>query len=151
MRFRFAAVAFAVAIAGCSGDKSSGEGRGTIIAGMGTDPSSLLPQLVFDETSDAATDLLFEKLAAIGPRLSSVGDAGFAPRLAKSWDWSRDSLSITFHIDPAARFHDGSPVTANDVRYSYRITKDTMLGSPVTPLIANIDSVSVVDSLTATF
>jgi peptide/nickel transport system substrate-binding protein len=151
MRLRFAAFAIAIAaVTGCGGDNSSGDGRGTIIAGMGTDPSALLPQLVFDETSDAVTDLLFEKLAAIGPSLSSVGDAGFTPRIARSWDWSRDSLAITFHIDPAARFHDGTPVTAGDLRYTYRITKDTMLGSPTTPLIANIDSVSVVDSLTAT-
>jgi peptide/nickel transport system substrate-binding protein len=154
MRIRLAALVLTatIAVAGCTGDKSSGDGGGTVIAGMGgADPTVLLPQMVFDETSDAVTDLLFEKLAAIGPRLSSVGDAGFTPRIAKSWDWSRDSLSITFHIDPAARFHDGTPVTASDLRYSYRITKDTMLGSPVTPLIANIDSVTVVDSLTATF
>src|SRR6478735_2431529 len=129
MRFRFAAFTLAaVAIAGCSGDKSAGTGGGTVIAGMALDPSSFLPMLVQDETGDAVTDLLFEKLAAIGPDLSSTGDAGFSPRLAKSWDWARDSMSIRFHLNPAARFHDGTPVTANDVRYAYRITKDTSLG-----------------------
>jgi peptide/nickel transport system substrate-binding protein len=153
MRLRVAAFAIvtSLTVAACSGDKSAGSGGGTVIAGMGSDPSSLFPLLVLDETGDAATDLLFEKLAAIGPNLSVIGDAGFTPRLAKSWDWSKDSLAITFHLDPAARFHDGTPVTANDVRYTFRIARDTMLGSTTTPLITNIDSVTVQDSLTATF
>src|SRR3954471_3561455 len=153
MRLRSAALTLVagVAVAGCSGEKSTGDGGGTVIAGMGTEPSSLLPQLVQDETGDAITDLLFEKLAGIGADLSSTGDRGFTPLLAKSWDWGRDSMSIAFHINPAARFHDGTPVTANDVRYAFRITKDTALGSSSTSLIGNIDSVSVPDSLTATF
>ena len=153
MRLRKAAfLSFAaLTLAACSGDKSGGAGGGTLIAGMGTDPSSFLPSLVMDETGDAVTDLLFLKLAEIPANLSSVGDAGYKPRLAKSWDWSKDSLSITFHIDPAARWHDGTPVTAGDVRYTYGIIRDTTLGSGFTQLITNIDSVTVGDSLTATF
>lgn len=151
MRLRLAASTVALGLlAACAGDKSAGNGGGTVIAGMGTDPTSLFPFLAQDETGFAANDLMFEKLAAIGPSLSSVGDKDFTPRLAKSWDWARDSMSITFHLDPAARFHDGTPVTANDVRYSFRIVKDTALGSTFTTLIANIDSVTVGDSLTAT-
>ena len=38
--------------------------------------------------------------------------------LAASWDVSRDGTTITFHLRPDARFHDGSPVTAEDVRWS---------------------------------
>lgn len=151
MRLRLAAfLVMGFALSACSRDKTAGDGGGTVIAGMGTDASSLFPFLAQEETGFAATDLMFEKLAAIGPSLSSVGDKEFSPRLAKSWDWARDSMSITFHLDPAARFHDGTPVTANDVRYSFRIIKDTALGSAYTELVANIDSVTVVDSLTAT-
>jgi peptide/nickel transport system substrate-binding protein len=151
MNLRLAAATVALGLlAACAGDKSAGNGGGTVIAGMGTDPSSLFPFLAQDETGFAANDLMFEKLAAIGPSLSSVGDKDFTPRLARSWDWAKDSMSITFHLDPAARFHDGTPVTANDVRYTFRIVKDTALGSSYTPLIANIDSVTVGDSLTAT-
>jgi peptide/nickel transport system substrate-binding protein len=151
LRLTASALVLGLAISACSGEKSAGDGGGTVIAGMGTDPSSLFPFLAQDETGFAVNELVFEKLAAIGPSLSSVGDKEFSPRLAKSWDWSRDSLSITFHIDPAARFHDGRPVTANDVLYSFRIVKDPALGSAYTQLITNIDSVSVADSLTATF
>jgi peptide/nickel transport system substrate-binding protein len=141
----------ALALTGCSDKSASGDGGGTVIIALGSDPGSLFPLLVTDEAADAATDLLFGKLADIGPDLASVGDAGFKPRLAKSWDWSRDSLQITFHLDPAARFHDGTPVTGGDVRYSFRLAKDPALGSGFPPLIANIDSVTVPDSLTAKF
>jgi peptide/nickel transport system substrate-binding protein len=41
------------------------------------------------------------------------------PHLAASWSVSDDGLEYTFEIDPAARFHDGSPVTAEAVRYSF--------------------------------
>ena len=149
MRFRLVASAgAALLLAACAGDKTSGDGGGTLLAGMPSDPSSLFPLLVGDETGKAVTDVLFDKLAQIDDKLTTFGDAGFTPRLAKSWDWSKDSLSITFHLDPAARFHDGTPVTASDVRYTFRIAKDTALGSTFTPLIENIDSVTVVDSLT---
>ena len=150
LRLTASALVLGLAISACSGETTAGDGGGTVIAGMGTDPSSLFPFLAQDETGFAVNDLVFEKLAAIGPSLSSIGDKEFSPRLAKSWDWSRDSLSITFHLDPAARFHDGTPVTANDVRYAFRIVKDTALGSSYTQLITNLDSVTVVDSLTAT-
>jgi peptide/nickel transport system substrate-binding protein len=152
---RLRPVAFAIAaltiLGACSSDRTGGDGGGTVIVGLPADPSTLFPLLVFDEAGRAVTDVLFDKLAAISPRLSAVGDAGFSPRLAKSWDWSADSLTIAFHLDPAARFHDGTPVTAGDVRYSFQVAKDTLSGSPLTQLITNIDSVTVVDSLTAKF
>jgi peptide/nickel transport system substrate-binding protein len=152
MRFRIvASTGAALLLAACAGDKTGGDGGGTLIAGMSSDPSSLFPLLANDETGKAITDALFAKLAQIDDKLTTFGDAAFTPRLAKSWEWSRDSLSITFHLDPAARFHDGTPVTASDVRYTYRIAKDTALGSTFTTLIENIDSVTVVDSLTPVF
>jgi peptide/nickel transport system substrate-binding protein len=38
--------------------------------------------------------------------------------LAERWEVSGDSKTITFHLRPNAKFHDGSPVTAEDVRWS---------------------------------
>ena len=47
-------------------------------------------------------------------------DAAFnlAPRLASSWDVSDDGLAYTLHIRQDAVFHDGSPVTADDVLWT---------------------------------
>ena len=40
------------------------------------------------------------------------------PQLAKSWKVSSDGLAYTFHLDERARFNDGSPVTAQAVKFS---------------------------------
>ncbi|TXN25505.1 ABC transporter substrate-binding protein, partial [Lacisediminihabitans profunda] len=47
-------------------------------------------------------------------------DAAFnlAPRLASSWEVSDDGLAYTLHIRQDAVFHDGSPVTADDVLWT---------------------------------
>ncbi|CDZ63451.1 ABC transporter substrate-binding protein [Neorhizobium galegae] len=42
-----------------------------------------------------------------------------APGLAKSWKQSEDGLTYTFELDGNAKFHDGTPVTAKDVEYSF--------------------------------
>ena len=41
------------------------------------------------------------------------------PDLAESWDVSADGTVYTFHLRQNAKFHDGKPVTANDVVYSW--------------------------------
>lgn len=153
MRIRLAAsaVAAALALSGCSDRSGDADGGGTIFAALPADPQTLFPLLVNDEASKIVTDLLFERLARVDDNLTVFGDAGFTPALAERWDWASDSLSITFHIDPDARFHDGTPVKASDVAYALRLAKDSTLGSSTTSLIANIDSATVVDSLSVRF
>jgi peptide/nickel transport system substrate-binding protein len=92
---------------------------------------------------------LYDRLAEIGDNLSTVDDKGFRPQLAARWEWAPDSLSIVFHLDPKARWHDGQPVRASDVRYSLNLVKDPTFGSTSAPLVTNIDSIAVRDSLTA--
>ena len=122
---------------------------GTMVIATAADATSLLPSLVNVITDRQVTDLLFDRLADLGDEMNAVGDKGFKPQLAERWDWSPDSLSIAFHINPKAKWHDGVPVRASDVRYSVNLIKDPGLGSQAAPLIVNIDSVSVRDSLTA--
>jgi len=42
-----------------------------------------------------------------------------SPLLAKSWDISPNGLEWTFHLQENVRFHDGEPLTAEAVKYSY--------------------------------
>jgi peptide/nickel transport system substrate-binding protein len=141
-------------VAGCKGTEQAttagpNDVGGTMVIATAADASSLLPSLVNVITDRQVTDLLFDRLADIGDNLNAVGDKGFKPQLAERWEWAPDSLSIVFHINPHAKWHDGQPVRASDVRYSVNLIKDPALGSPAMPLISNIDSVSVRDSLTA--
>jgi peptide/nickel transport system substrate-binding protein len=147
-------VVASLAVVGCKGTegpKTAGPNDvgGTIIVATAADAGTLLPPLVQQITDRQVTDLLYDRLADMPDNLNAVGDAGYKPQLAERWEWAPDSLSITFHINPHAKWHDGQPVRASDVRYSVKLIKDPALGSTTLPLITNIDSVAVRDSLTA--
>ena len=122
---------------------------GTIVISTPADATTMNPLLVAGLTDRQVTDMLYDHLAEIGQDLNTIGDGGFIPQLALRWDWAKDSLSIAFHLNPNAKWHDGAPVRASDVRYSLKLVKDTAMGSPALPLVANVDSISVRDSLTA--
>jgi peptide/nickel transport system substrate-binding protein len=140
---------------GCSRDmdtaKSAAKGPigGTIVVSSAADADILLPPLTLTLQGRQVVDQIFDNLADIGSSLNTVGDVGFTPRLSDYWKWAADSMSISFHINSRARWHDGAPVSAEDVRYTFRLVKDTSFASPLSSNLDNIDSVSVVDSLTA--
>ena len=41
------------------------------------------------------------------------------PELAERWEVAKDGSGVTFYLRKTAKFHDGSPVTANDVKWSF--------------------------------
>jgi ABC-type transport system substrate-binding protein len=122
---------------------------GTLVIATAADAKTLFPPLIDDVTGKQVSDQMFEGLAAIGEKINTVGDQGFTPRLAQRWEWAPDSLSIAFHIDPRARWHDGAPVTASDVRFSHQLYIDPAIASPHAAVVSNIDSITIRDSLTA--
>ena len=142
----------AATLVGCTGTDSrpagSGDVGGTLVISIPGEPGTLVPGLVSSQADREITDLLFDRLADIGDDMNTIGDKGFKPQLAESWQWAPDSLSIAFKLHPKARWHDGQPVRASDVRYTLALMKDSAFGSPAIALIANVDSVSVRDSLT---
>jgi peptide/nickel transport system substrate-binding protein len=153
VRTRGLAIAtLSLALASC-GDESAprpaSDSGGTLVVSVGGDPETLFPPLSSTTTGQLVGDMVYDRLAEIGDSLNTVGDSGFQPRLAKTWDWAADSLSIAFHIDPAARWHDGRPVRAGDVAFTHLIYTDPATGSPFATALDNIDSVTTADSLTA--
>ena len=152
MRTPLAAAVLVLTLAACTDRPASGgvgDTGGTVVIVSAAAARNFVPQLVDDILGKQVVDQVFDRLAEIGANMNTVGDSGFAPRLARSWDWAPDSLSIAFHIDPAARWHDGRPVRAEDVRFTYRLYRDPAVGSPHATGVARIDSISVRDSLTA--
>lgn len=148
MRASLAVLLFALACT--AGENTPGAaGGGTLVISTGGDPNSLLPPLVASTTGRQVTDLVYDRLASLGDSLNTLGDGGFIPQLADSWTWSRDSLSIAFHLNPKARWHDGVAVTSSDVRFTLAAYRDSSLSSSSGSLVNTIDSVSTPDSLTA--
>ncbi|HEX7122986.1 MAG TPA: peptide ABC transporter substrate-binding protein [Gemmatimonadaceae bacterium] len=142
------ALASLVACAPGGTDRAAGETGGTLVISAPAEPRSLLPLFAPTVAEKQVVDQIFDALAEIGPDLNTIGDSGWAPRLAETWTWSADSLSITFRLDPDAKWHDGQPVRASDVRFSLELYKDPQVGAFDAPNLANVDSISVVDSIT---
>ena len=150
---RLSAAALLLALAACGrGDRASGsEGDvgGTVVISTAAEPDFLLPPIILSAMGKMVSDQLFERLAEIGPKMNAMGDEGFEPRLARHWTWAPDSLSIGFELDPRAHWHDGKPVRAADVKMGFDLMRDPKVASPQAPNVAEIDSVTVRDSLTA--
>ena len=49
------------------------------------------------------------------------------PMLAKSWEFSNDGRTVTYHLRHGARFSDGHPITSDDVKFCYDVTMDPAL------------------------
>jgi ABC-type transport system substrate-binding protein len=62
------------------------------------------------------------------------------PSLAESWSESKDHLVYTFNLRKNARFHNGEPVTAEDVKFSF----ERYRGASATLLKAKVKEVQAV-------
>ena len=67
---------------------------------------------------------VYDRLVTFGTKTLADGSLAYdydtvEPELAESWVYAPDRMSITFALKPGAKFHDGAPVTAEDVRWSF--------------------------------
>lgn len=72
------------------------------------------------------------------------------PRLATDWKRSEDGLTYTFNLAEGVAFHDGSPMTAEDVVWTFRRLRDTE-GLPTADLYKNITNIEATAELQVTF
>ena len=86
-------------------------------------------------------DQLFLRLAELGPKLVTSGESDFVPTLAKSWT-RRDSITLAFDLDTRARWHDGAPLTAQDVAFTIARAKNPAVSPRLAELLRQIVSVS---------
>lgn len=77
-------------------------------------------------------------------------DGGVAPGLAESWDFPNDT-TLVVRLKPGLTFHNGEPVNAESVRFSFERLMDPDLASPHAGRMSQIESVKVVDDLTVEF
>ena len=77
-------------------------------------------------------------------------DNGWEPQpyLAKSWETSADGLTVTFKLVDNATFHDGKPVTSEDVAFSIMTIKEN---HPFQSMFAPVEAVETPDAHTAVF
>ena len=109
-----------------TGDSTGSKGplEGGRFVRLFVDPPTLDPHLTTDATSAQIIVEVFGGLVTIDRDLNVV------PDLAESWDISPDGRVYTFRIRPDATFHDGKPVTAEDVRWSLERATDPLTEAP---------------------
>jgi microcin C transport system substrate-binding protein len=89
---------------------------GSFASCPGDYPKSLNQWLDYNSFSVNVSNLLFEPLVELhSTENRPIGD------LAQSWDISADKKTYTFHLNPAAKWSDGTPVTAADVQFYYDV------------------------------
>ena len=78
-----------------------------------------------------ATDLGHATIAhgLLDPLVRLDANLRAVPGLAKSWDFSADGLTITFHLRGDGRWTNGDPVTARDFEFSWKRTLSPELGA----------------------
>jgi peptide/nickel transport system substrate-binding protein len=96
-------------ILGCKRSESSDPN--TLIVAIGTKPATLDPRLASDAYGMRIAGLLFSSLVRLGPELKIIGEA------AESWTYN--NLIYTFQLKPGLTFSNGSPVTADDILFSF--------------------------------
>ncbi|GJF18386.1 ABC transporter substrate-binding protein [Mycolicibacterium cyprinidarum] len=133
-----AVVSLVVALAGCSTGQRVDLGQGTsggVVAAIAGEPDQLDPHKTTAYFSFEILENVFDTLVEPDENLQ------MRPALAESWEVSPDGLTWTFHLRDGVVFHDGTPLAADDVVFSYRRIMDEEL--------ANVDKFSAVTAVGA--
>jgi len=98
---------------------SAGKHGGRLSLGHRADPPTF--DLHASSTSDAmaVSSVAFNQLVRMDPMVGNETPESIIPDLSTEWEISPDGSIYTFHMVQNAKFHDGTPLTAADVKSSY--------------------------------
>lgn len=105
--------------------------------GVSSAPRTFNPVVANESSSNDVCGRLYTSLTDTDYR---TGDD--VPLVAKSWEFSPDERTITFHLRHGLRFSDGHPLTADDVRFSFDVYMDDSLRSAAQEALTWRDSLS---------
>lgn len=111
-----------LAVSGCS-SRAPGD-RNILQVGNGAEVQELDPHVVSGVTEHRVLSSLFEGLTD-----SDAATLAPVPAASDRWEMSEDGLHYTFHIREAARWSNGSPLTAEDFAYAWQRILSPRLGS----------------------
>jgi len=119
--------------------QSSGAAGDTLVVGMLAD---LVPAAMYSQstTSMAVGRLLYDTLIRYD---HETGEP--QPAVARSWDVSRDGLTVTLKLRDDVTFHSGRPLTSEDVAYALETYASPDSGSQLQPAAAAVTSVDTSD------
>lgn len=149
-----AAAAITASLSACGGPSSTadgaaakGDGNGTIEAGLSYPLSTGFdPMITSGATPYAANMHIFEGLVDLDPATLVA-----RPALATEMPKKINATTYRATLRDGATFHDGSPVTAEDVVFSFERILDEKNASLMAQFVPFIDTVTAVDAKTVEF
>ena len=108
---------------------------GTITVGHSSKPDIINPIITSETISVNLMILIFSSLVKYDSIQRPV------PDLARDWEISRDGLTWTFFIREDVSFHDGHPLTAHDVEFTYKAIMNPKNMSPMAERYNLIDRI----------
>lgn len=131
-----------VALSACSGDKAA-ENTSSITIGI---PQDIEDSLDPHKTVASGTEeILFNMYEGL---VKPDSDGNLVDAIAESHTISEDAKVYTFTLRSDVKFHDGSLVTAEDVKYSIERCAGTNSGELLVSAYSAIDSVNILDDKT---
>lgn len=141
---RFLTLALSGALAGALALPAAVQAQ-ELRVGFSTDALTLDPANHRNRETETIIRNMFDGL------LTRDAEMNVVPQLAESWT-AIDPTTYEFKLRDGVTFHDGSPFTARDVKFSLdRLTQENAMGGQTSPrqsLLGPLKSVEVVDDLT---
>ena len=117
---------------------------GTLRIGIDVDAGTLDPRLANDTTARRVIEQVYDGLVELDPQLRP------RPALAESWTQVSPTVWV-FKLRKNVRFHDGTPLTADDVVFTYQTILDPGLRAPLRGLVTPISKIEAADPETVRF
>ena len=144
-------VVLCVAVASCGGGEKKGGAAGggagdknTLVIALKSSPTNLDSRVGNDNASGRLFDLVYSGLVRVTPNFD------YAPDVAEKWE-TPDDKTIIFHLNPNAKFHNGQPVTAKDVKWTYDSLMDQNFVTSKRSGYAAVDHIETPDNATVIF
>lgn len=140
-------VLLVLVLAACGGEKkgsSASSDKDTLTIELMSSPTNIDSRVGNDNASGRVFDLVYSGLVKVTP------DMNYAPDLATSWE-TPDDRTIVFHLDPKAKFHNGQPVRAADVKWTYESLMDPKFITSKRSGYAVVDHIEAPDDHTVIF
>lgn len=116
---------------------AEGTGRTDLVIAVDADVDTLHPTDFSTTVELNILDQIYDTLMYMNPD----GTEDPEPRIAESYEISEDGLDYTFHLRDDVTFHDGTPVTVDDVVFSLELYKESEYQGSQISMMASVEAV----------
>lgn len=134
-------VVFVTLVSGCDDTRqpTAVQASRPLVIGAFDKPKIINPILSNFGISAVLIDLIFDGLVKLDEKMS------LEPGLAERWAVSEDGLTWTFYLRRGVTFHDGEPLTARDVKFTFDVIGNPNYINPHSNILSSIKEIVVLD------